>query len=267
MSDDNTETSVSSKIVYVLHHPSSSRIYIGQSSKGLKRPRQHGMGCYLRSCAASPRTKWIRALRERGFDYEITVLEVCRSKAELDEAECFYISYFRSLNIPLLNLTDGGDGTVGYVFTPEHCLRISKALSGCVREPDFGVRISKALTGKPRSAEVRAGIAAAAKQRWDKIVQTESGRDHMRRMTKRAKEVWADPKRRTQLLANCAARRPRSVETRAKLSASLQGKVKSLEHREKLRQALKERWADPTFRETSLRLQREGREKKRAKTP
>jgi hypothetical protein len=58
-----------------------------------------------------PISKWIEKYRRK--PYEITILEECSSKLELDEAEIFYIAYFRAIGAKLLNCTAGGEGSVG----------------------------------------------------------------------------------------------------------------------------------------------------------
>ncbi|QSQ24850.1 hypothetical protein JY651_07885 [Pyxidicoccus parkwayensis] len=45
--------------------------------------------------------------------------EGATSTAELNEAECFHIAYYRSIGCRLVNSTDGGEGAPGFSPTPE----------------------------------------------------------------------------------------------------------------------------------------------------
>ena len=186
-------------LIYALYHPSSFRVYVGKSSSGMFRPRQHADAANLRRYAHLPRSKWIQSLRKRGFAPEIVVLEECVNVDDLNEAERFHIAYFRSLGIPLLNLTDGGDGVNGYQFTDEarekmSAIRKQKAEDPAERarlaelsrdhwadeqsrekkraertgkkwSPETRAKIAASLKGKAKSPEARANMAAAAKAR------------------------------------------------------------------------------------------------------
>lgn len=60
----------------------------------------------------------------------------------------------------LVNLTDGGDGVVNYVWTEEHRKKISEAGIGRKHTDEFKQMISKLHTGKVLSEETKAKIAA-----------------------------------------------------------------------------------------------------------
>jgi hypothetical protein len=101
-------------LVYALSHPVTGGIrYIGRSSRGLERPRQHGSKRNLRVNAHLPVVRWIRKLRSEHLEYVIEVIEECSTLEALNEAERFYIAYFRSLGFRLLNICDGGEGRTG----------------------------------------------------------------------------------------------------------------------------------------------------------
>lgn len=90
-------------------------------------------------------------------------------KRWLDDAEMFYIAYFRMIGADLTNMTDGGDGTVGRKLsektknvlslqklgvpkTEEHRRNISLATKGKLKRTDeFKKKVSRANKGKKLS--------------------------------------------------------------------------------------------------------------------
>jgi len=186
---------VSKFFIYGLLDPRTNEVrYIGKSSTGMKRPNLHRKP----SCLAKDNTykaHWIRALQREGLTYKIEVLEYVSSRDELNAAERYWIEEARSHSWRLTNLTDGGDGLSGAVFSKEHRAKISAANKGCrfteeqyarfllaIRKRDpstrsteaacrknmgskksatFKAMISQVHRGKVLSAATRAKIAAA----------------------------------------------------------------------------------------------------------
>ncbi len=101
-------------LVYGLIDPRSSQLrYVGLSSSGMQRPSQHIQPSKLyrkdrKSRKFSHCQNWIQDLVKNGLKYDIVVLENCSSKAELNAAEVFYISYFKSVGADLTNHQPGG---------------------------------------------------------------------------------------------------------------------------------------------------------------
>ena len=93
-------------LIYGLIDPQTRLIrYVGLSSTGLSRPKQH------RKRSRSDNTycrRWVKSLQRLGLDYEITILEVLTDRSELAEAERWWIAFGRGCGWPLTNLTDGG---------------------------------------------------------------------------------------------------------------------------------------------------------------
>src|ERR1700730_379576 len=106
-------------LIYALHHPDSRYVYVGKSTQGMRRPQRHGYPSNMQKCADYPLTRWITKYRATGSDYQIVILETHISPDLLDEAERFYIAYFRSVGVALLNITDGGDGALHTTATKE----------------------------------------------------------------------------------------------------------------------------------------------------
>lgn len=104
---------MSRNLIYGLIDPISKELrYVGKSTTGLKRPRQHGQAWSL-SKTKTHCSNWVRSLLKNNFSYEIEVLEEHNDAQSLYEAEQFWISYFKSIGCNLTNHTDGGAGVLG----------------------------------------------------------------------------------------------------------------------------------------------------------
>ena len=103
---------------------------------------------------------WLRAA-----DVSAIVLE--RDPIDLNEAEMCWIADMREQGAKLLNLTDGGYGARGYIFTPEARAKISVALKGkqnakgCTRSAETRAKIGAAHKGRVLNPEHRAKLSAA----------------------------------------------------------------------------------------------------------
>lgn len=94
------------------------------------------------------RIHWLNQLKSLNLKPEIFVIEEV-SEENWQEAERFWIAYFRYIGADLTNSTDGGEGSVN--LAPEIRAKISKSLSG-ENHPNWG---------KPKSAETRAKLSVS----------------------------------------------------------------------------------------------------------
>lgn len=109
--------------VYGLVDPRTLEVrYIGKTVSGLKRTREH----YWEKCYNGYKTNWIKQLRDAGLRYNTVVLEIC-NRDTLSEQEQWWIAYGKLSGWALTNLTDGGDGVIGRVTSPETKAKISAA--------------------------------------------------------------------------------------------------------------------------------------------
>ena len=132
-------------VVYGLIDGTNDFEYIGQTTRSIeKRFKRHMKAdSYIG-----------RAIRDHGVDMFTTViLKVCYSKEELDRWERHMIRS-RDTKAPSgYNLTDGGEGTVGLKFTPEHRAKIGASNRGKKRTPEMCAKIGMRNKGKTLSAE------------------------------------------------------------------------------------------------------------------
>ena len=177
-------------IIYLLIDGTNDFEYVGQTTRSLEvRFKQH---------AKSKKHTYIsNAIQSHGEDMFVkAILKICYSKEELDFWEKHFIKS-RDTKYPNgYNITDGGDGVVGWT-------------------DEMRARVSEANTGKKRTPEQCANISAAQIERFkdpaerEKISASKSGEKH----------PFFGKHHTPQHCAN--------------ISAALTGKPKSLEHRRK----------------------------------
>lgn len=105
--------------IYALCDPVTNEIrYVGKSMVELRRRvSQHTSPYWLKK--KSRKNTWLKSLYAAGQRPEVVVLEHRETEQDLNEAERFYVAYFRSIGVRLTNHTDGGEGAPGYTFSAE----------------------------------------------------------------------------------------------------------------------------------------------------
>ena len=112
-------------IIYALQDPTTNELrYVGKSVNGLTRARAH---CYPGSLERDKTYKgnWLRQLVNKGLKPNIKVVQQLNNISELNQAEQYWIEYFRNLGCPLTNSTNGGMGRCGLPHTEETKKKIS----------------------------------------------------------------------------------------------------------------------------------------------
>lgn len=132
-------------IIYALQDPNTYEIrYIGKSMRGLYRPNLHLLPCYYNSPRHEtyPLYRWIRKLARKSYTPNIIIVQSFENKEHLNEAEKYWISYFKN-QYPLLNTTIGGDGSLGYKYTQEQRNNLSKIRKNIPKSESFKKRMSE----------------------------------------------------------------------------------------------------------------------------
>jgi hypothetical protein len=149
------------KLIYALVEPSGEIRYIGKSTSGLKRPRRHRQPAVL---AANNQYsgRWIRSLQARGETYSILILEyvIDSESGELEDAERRWIKFGRESGWRLTNLTDGGEGTPGWVPSAETRDRMSKSNRVASADPNYRRALSERTRKQMSSVGARAQISS-----------------------------------------------------------------------------------------------------------
>lgn len=233
-------------VIYALLDPLNLEVrYIGKTNANINiRFTSH-----LREKKPSRKANWIRSIRIAGRTPNIEVLEELDASSEISdwqEAERFWISYFRFMGARLTNLTDGGEGLAGLIFTEEHKKRIGAANRGSKRSTETRAKmaesrktvscehlrkLSESRRGKPLSDQHRAKLG----NRW-------IGRKHTPETKLKMSLAAIGRKCPAETKANMsAAQKERTPEHQEKLTASKRGKALSEEHRAKLSTSHKSR--------------------------
>ncbi len=136
-------------LIYGLGDPFTDELrYVGKSSSGLARPRKH---IAITESPTTHKQRWVNKVMRANGRPEIHVLEEFACQSELDEAERFWIAYWKFIGGNLTNATDGGDG----------CDR------NAMRNPEALARYSLANKGRRLTPEHRARIAAGNRRRYE----------------------------------------------------------------------------------------------------
>lgn len=89
------------------------------------------------------------------YKHETSILIESDSYEEILKMEAIVIKNFRDLGYEVLNLTDGGEGVLGYSYerTDEHRKKLSNTLKGRVVSDETKAKLSKSLKGRKLSEE------------------------------------------------------------------------------------------------------------------
>ena len=114
-------------IIYTLSCPITNQIrYVGQTSKTIEfRLKRH-----LTEKGNCRRINWFKSLKNKNLLPIIEIIDVVDSNDDWRFWEQYYISLFKSWNFNLVNMTDGGDGIIGFKHSEATKLEFSKKRKG-----------------------------------------------------------------------------------------------------------------------------------------
>ena len=190
--------------VYLHCKPDGAPFYVGKGSGKRSREFSISRSVHHRNTVAKYGRKNIRV-------YTFS----CESQQQALADEANWISQLRAEGVPLVNITNGGEGPSGYVHTEQDRRRMSEKLKGNKRwmnrvlSDDARRRLADAVRGKKQSPETIAKRVAKT------------------RGLRRSPEACA-------ALSERSKGRTHSAETRAKLSAIAKRRVYSPETRAKM---------------------------------
>jgi hypothetical protein len=233
-------------LVYSLLDPRTGDVrYIGKSSIGMKRPREHQIACGRK--AKTHNARWLRELWADGERVPlILVLEECDSEAQVLAREIVLIALFREAGFNLTNITNGGDGISGHKMSPETRARMSALWT-----PERRAKQSEALKARYENPEARAFLGEAI----SKAKSTPEGRA---RASAAGARVLADKSNVAKLVASRWAA-PGAREKQSETSKKMwEDKAKA----ERMIAAKKAQWADPEFKRRSVEAMKAGKARK-----
>jgi len=148
-------------IIYIAHNIVNDKCYIGQTIRTLEaRKTEH--------LTKKRRTAFSNAVFKYGKDaFEWIVLEELPNE-ELNDAEMFWIAYYKSIGIELYNLTIGGESTKGYKHTNNAKQRMSTMKMGSSADSSTKERMSATHRKAWENSEIRRRNASNRfKNKWE----------------------------------------------------------------------------------------------------
>lgn len=211
--------------IYTLSDPVSNDIrYVGWCFNTKRRLSQH---IQRAKSEKTHKANWINQLAAKGLAPLMDVVET--GSGDWAFAEKKWIAFYRGSGIDLVNLTDGGEGVTGLVFSAESKEKMAAAKRGKNISSDHIKKVADALRGRKRTAESMAG---ARKALIGRVVSQET-REKIRASlvgSKHTDEARAK-------ISAAGTGRKHSEESKEKMRAARLGKPLTAEHREKLSKA------------------------------
>jgi hypothetical protein len=109
---------------------------------------------------------WKKIIAKTDYEVEILFDDISFEEAKVKEIEFIKLYGRKDLNTGcLVNLTDGGDGLINKVFTPEYRKKLSNAAKNRILSEKDKDRLRKYRLGVPNSPAARVKISKANKGR------------------------------------------------------------------------------------------------------
>lgn len=238
--------------IYGLFDPSAQQLrYVGKTKHRLD-VRLRGHFSLARSGHKSYLCKWLRSMFAKGVVPEICEIESVGE--DWEEAESFWISYFKFIGADLVNTTPGGSWRPSMVHSPENIRTRSAATKAYLATPEGRAKIlghiGRLLTDpeiqRRRAASIKIARADPAyKARMSSLMKERANKPEWKEMISR---LWSGRKRSAAQCEAISARqtgRKRSAESVAKSIAGLTGQKRSHEQLERIRAAAAKRRGIP----------------------
>lgn len=131
-------------IIYAAQNKTNNKMYIGKSINDLSiRKRKHFESALSKN---KSKTYFHKALLRYGKDmFDWLILEETTNDL-LNKAEKYWIAYYRNIGAKLYNLTNGGDGLLGYSHTDLTKNKIAATLRGIKHTKTRNDNVAKSLS-------------------------------------------------------------------------------------------------------------------------
>ena len=207
--------------VYIHTNKTNNKKYVGYAKNIDNRWKENGNGyLYKKSDGTYKQRAFAGAINLYGLDgFDHDVIQNNLTEREAKQLEKELIALYKTncckYKNPTYgyNMTDGGEGVSGYIYSKEARQKISQAQIGRTVSDDIRAKISEALTGRRLSDETKTKIGDA----------------------NRGKSM---PEEQKQKLLEINTGRIKSEEERNKISVALKGKQFTEEHKQHISAAL-----------------------------
>ena len=244
-------------VIYQARNKISGKRYIGKTMYTMK-ARRAVHECHAKTESRLP---FHRALRKYGFDtFEWKVISREEIEDYLNEAEQVFIRILKSKVPSGYNLTDGGEGNIGWVPSEEWKRKKSEEQKGKTTPIEVRLKISRALRGKHPSEVTRAKLRLR-KNRKGKV-HSEEAKKKMS-ASRMGKGTGPKSKETREKMSKAAKKRIQTVEGKkqiqrfhlAGVKAQI-GRVHSESEIESQKISLRKTWNDPDRRAAWLEARR-----------
>jgi group I intron endonuclease len=144
--------------IYTLRREDSTEIrYVGKTSNLNRRYTQHMSPSSYRNEKSTWLKNWVFKSKKDGVKILIEELEFVDSDGCIEEK--YWIAQFTAWGFKLVNLTEGGDGAVGYKHSKKAKKKMSKFRTGKKHSPETIKKLIESHTGKKLSDEAKKKIS------------------------------------------------------------------------------------------------------------
>lgn len=234
-------------------------MYFGITKHPEKRFKEHE-----RQSSSKSKSFLRNAIQKHGISNFVFKVLVAGSRQYCMELEAKVVREYNTVTPNGYNICGGGIGPVavlqgvhhpwyGKKFSQEHRDKIGNAHKGAKKSEAFKLKLRELYTGRPISEEQKA-----------KISKTLTGRKHSdeykQKMSLALKgRIITEEHRKNMSIAQVGKKH--TAEAKQKMSAYRKAHPNTAEQYTKQSQTLKERWADPEFREMMLNARRKGKDR------
>ena len=146
-------------IVYKITNLINNKIYVGKTTKSInKRFSEH----VKESKNLLSKRYLCSAIRKYGKEnFSIETIQLCESIEKLNKSEIYWIKELNSKAPNGYNLTNGGDGNNGYIFTDEGREKIRMSLLGRICTESTRVKLHNSLKGRvvPKEEKIKISLS------------------------------------------------------------------------------------------------------------
>jgi hypothetical protein len=199
-----------------------------------------GIGTEKRPYSLNGRnTHWSKIVKKT--DYRVDILFDDLTWEECCEKEKELISLYGRKDLglgTLVNMTDGGEGNLGLIFSEEHKKKISESQKGKTIPGEIRRKMSESHKGKTLTEEHKLKMRKPKSEEHKLKMRKPKSKEHKRKLSESKKGKTLTEEHKLKM------RKPKSEEHKLKLSESKKGKKRkpfTEEHRRKLSESKKGR--------------------------
>jgi hypothetical protein len=195
-----------------------------------------GKGQDKRAYSESNRNRyWRNVVAKHG--HTVQILREWNSEKEAFDHEVRMITQYRSMGYALVNMTNGGEGVSGYVFTQEQTAKHTQRMLDAWADVEYKTRVSKTIREVWADQAIRHKHSETLRVSWEMPGRKEVAAKNMR-------DRWAAPQYRSKM-TSLSHSLWESEDYRAKVSAGLQTAYENTDFRQRVSISSKATWAKP----------------------